>query len=215
MAALFVTSCGTGRGKTYVSERMIRAWRADGDAVRALKPVISGYDPSDAATSDTGLLLSAIGEKLSPEAIDRMSPWRYAAPLSPDMAAALEDRTVPVDDIISYCRSAIESATARGEHLLIEGAGGVMVPLDETRTMRDLMVALEIPVVLVVGSYLGSLSHAMTALEALHVRQIVVDCIVVNETADSNIPLTETRDTLARFVGDIPMETLSFNPPAP
>lgn len=215
MAALFVTSCGTGRGKTYVSERMIRAWRADGDAVRALKPVISGYDPSDAATSDTGLLLSAIGEKLSPEAIDRMSPWRYAAPLSPDMAAALEDRTVPVDDIISYCRSAIESATARGEHLLIEGAGGVMVPLDETRTMRDLMVALEIPVVLVVGSYLGSLSHAMTALEALHVRQIVVDRIVVNETADSNIPLTETRDTLARFVGDIPMETLSFNPPAP
>lgn len=215
MAARFVTSCGTGRGKTYVSERMIRAWRADGDAVRALKPVISGYDPSDAATSDTGLLLSAIGEKLSPEAIDRMSPWRYAAPLSPDMAAALEDRTVPVDDIISYCRSAIESATARGEHLLIEGAGGVMVPLDETRTMRDLMEALEIPVVLVVGSYLGSLSHAMTALEALHVRQIVVDRIVVNETADSNIPLTETRDTLARFVGDIPMETLSFNPPAP
>ena len=215
MTALFVTSCGTGRGKTYVSERMIRAWRADGDAVRALKPVISGYDPSDAATSDTGLLLSAIGEKLSPDSIDRMLPWRYAAPLSPDMAAALEDRTVPVDDIISYCRSAIESATARGEHLLIEGAGGVMVPLDETRTMRDLMVALEIPVVLVVGSYLGSLSHAMTALEALHVRQIVVDRIVVNETADSNIPLTETRDTLARFVGDIPMETLSFNPPAP
>ena len=215
MAALFVTSCGTGRGKTYVSERMIRAWRANGDAVRALKPVISGYDPSDAATSDTGLLLSAIGEKLSPEAIDRMSPWRYAPPLSPDMAAALEDRTVPVDDIISYCRSAIESATARGEHLLIEGAGGVMVPLDETRTMRDLMEALEIPVVLVVGSYLGSLSHAMTALEALHVGQIVVDRIVVNETADSNIPLTETRDTLARFVGDIPMETLSFNPPAP
>lgn len=215
MAALFVTSCGTGRGKTYVSERMIRAWRANGDAVRALKPVISGYDPSDAATSDTGLLLSAIGEKLSPEAIDRMSPWRYAPPLSPDMAAALEDQTVPVDDIISYCRSAIESAAARGEHLLIEGAGGVMVPLDETRTMRDLMAALDIPVVLVVGSYLGSLSHAMTALEALHVRRIVVDRIVVNETADSNIPLTETRDTLARFVGDIPMETLSFNPPAP
>ena len=215
MAALFVTSCGTGRGKTYVSEKMIRGWIAKGDAVQVLKPVISGFDPEDAAVSDTGLLLAATGEALTAEAIDRVSPWRYAAPLSPDMAAALENRTVPVDDIISYCRSAIETATVRGERLLIEGAGGVMVPLDETRTMRDLMAALGIPVVLVVGSYLGSLSHALTALEALHVRRIAVDRIVINETADSNIPLTETRDTLARFVGDIPMESLSFSPPAP
>lgn len=215
MAAFFITSCGTGRGKTYVSEKLIREWRADGKGVQVLKPVISGYEPSDAATSDTGLLLAATGEDLSPEAIDRVSPWRYAAPLSPDMAAALEDRTVPVDDIIAYCKTVIEAATAQGDQLLIEGAGGVMVPLDETRTMRDLVAALNVPVVLVVGSYLGSLSHAMTALEALRARDIVVDRIVVNETEDSNIPLTETRNTLARFVGEVPLETVGFSPPAP
>ena len=90
-----------------------------------------------------------------------------------------------------------------------------MVPLDATRTMRDLIGALGIPVVLVVGSYLGSLSHALTALEALRVRDIPVEKIVVNETEDSNIPLTETRDALERFVGDVPLKTVGFSPPAP
>lgn len=215
MAALFVTSCGTGRGKTYVSENMIRGWLAAGKDVRVLKPVISGFDPAAAEDTDTGLLLAAAGQDLTPTTIDRVSPWRYAAPLSPDMAAALEDREVPVDEVVDFCRSAISDAETEGAHLLIEGAGGVMVPLDETCTMRDLIAALDIPVVLVVGSYLGSLSHALTALEALRARDVAIDRIVVNETEDSNIPLAETRDTLARFVGEVVLETLGFSPPAP
>lgn len=215
MAALFVTSCGTGRGKTYVSENMIRGWLVAGKDVRVLKPVISGFDPAAAEDTDTGLLLAAAGQDLTPTTIDRVSPWRYAAPLSPDMAAALEDREVPVDEVVDFCRSAISDAETEGAHLLIEGAGGVMVPLDETCTMRDLIAALDIPVVLVVGSYLGSLSHALTALEALRARDVAIDRIVVNETEDSNIPLAETRDTLARFVGEVVLETLGFSPPAP
>lgn len=215
MAALFVTSCGTGRGKTYVSENMIRGWLAAGKDVRVLKPVISGFDPAAAEDTDTGLLLAAAGQDLTPTTIDRVSPWRYAAPLSPDMAAALEDRAVPVDEVVDFCRSAISHAETEGAHLLIEGAGGVMVPLDETCTMRDLIAALDIPVVLVVGSYLGSLSHALTALEALRARDVAIDRIVVNETEDSNIPLADTRDTLARFVGEVVLETLGFSPPAP
>ena len=215
MAALFVTSCGTGRGKTYVSENMIRGWLAAGKDVRVLKPVISGFDPAAAEDTDTGLLLAAAGQDLTPTTIDRVSPWRYAAPLSPDMAAALEDRAVPVDEVVDFCRSAISDAETEGAHLLIEGAGGVMVPLDETCTMRDLIAALDIPVVLVVGSYLGSLSHALTALEALRARDVAIDRIVVNETEDSNIPLADTRDTLARFVGEVVLETLGFSPPAP
>ena len=215
MAAFFVTSCGTGRGKTYVSKSMIRGWLAAGENVQVMKPVISGFNPAAAEDTDTGLLLAAAGQDLTPSTIDRVSPWRYAAPLSPDMAAALEDRAVPVDEIVDYCRSAISGAETAGAHLLIEGAGGVMVPLDQTCTMRDLIAALDIPVILVVGSYLGSLSHALTALEALRARDVAIDRIVVNETEDSNIPLAETRDTLARFVGEVVLETLGFSPPAP
>ncbi len=214
MTAIFVTSCGTGRGKTFVCEKIIRDRRAAGEVVQVLKPVISGFDETVANESDTGLLLSALGQDLTQSAIDRVSPWRYTAALSPDMAAMLENRTVPVDDIIGYCRAVIEQAERDGEHLLIEGAGGVMAPLDDTRTIRDLVAALGIPVVLVVGSYLGSLSHALTALEALRSRNIAIDRIVVNQTEDSNIPLSETRDTLARFVDGVLLETLNFSLPS-
>ena len=110
MPAFFVTSCGTGRGKTYVSDKLIRDWRAADRSVQVLKPVISGFDPAEVGDSDTGLLLSALGEDITEDTVDRVSPWRYAAPLSPDMAAALENRTVPVDEIVSYCRAAIDRA---------------------------------------------------------------------------------------------------------
>lgn len=215
MPAIFVTSCGTGRGKTYVSEKIIRDWQAADRSVQVLKPVISGFDPAKVGESDTGLLLSALGEEITEDAVQQMSPWRYAAPLSPDMAATLENKIVPFDEIVSYCRAAIDLAASRGDDLLIEGAGGVMVPLDKTRTMRDLMAALGLPVILVVGSYLGSLSHALTAVEALRAEDIDIDRIIVNETGDSNIPPTETLDTLSRFVGDVLLETLRFSPPAP
>ena len=213
MTAIFVTSCGTGRGKTFVCEKMIRDRRATGETVQVLKPVISGFDLAAVNSCDTGLLINALGQELTQGAIDRVSPWRYTAPLSPDMAAAMENRTVPVDEIIGYCRAAVKQAERDSQHLLIEGAGGVMVPLDDKRTMRDLMAALDIPVVLVVGSYLGSLSHGLTALEALQARNISIDRIIVNETEDSNIPLSRTRDVLARFVGDVSIETLKFSPP--
>ncbi len=196
-------------------EKIIRDHRAAGEAVQVLKPVISGFDLAAVDECDTGLLIAALGQDPTQGNIDRVSPWRYTAPLSPDMAAFLENRTVPVDEIIAYCRASIERAEREGQHLLIEGVGGVMVPLDDTRTIRDLIASLDIPVILVVGSYLGSLSHALTALEALRARNIVIDRIIVNETEDSNIQLSETRDVLARFVGGVGIETINFSPPPP
>ena len=212
MPAVFVTASGTDIGKTYVAEALLRQWRASGRTVAVLKPILSGYDPAEAAGSDTGRLLTASGVEITPESIDLVSPWRYAAPLSPDMAAAREGRNVPVDDVIAYCAAAIAEADEAGMSLLIEGIGGVMVPLDETRTVADLIAALGIPAILVGGSYLGSLSHTMTAYEALRSRNIAVDCIIISETPDSDVPLAETRDVLARFVQSAPVEVMPFVP---
>ena len=212
MPAVFVTASGTDIGKTYVAEALLRQWRASGRTVAVLKPILSGYDPAEAAGSDTGRLLTASGVEITPESIDLVSPWRYAAPLSPDMAAAREGRNVPVDDVIAYCAAAIAESDEVGMSLLIEGIGGVMVPLDETRTVADLIAALGIPAILVGGSYLGSLSHTMTAYEALRSRNIAVDCIIISETPDSDVPLAETRDVLARFVQSAPVEVMPFVP---
>ena len=212
MAAVFVTESGTDIGKTYVAEALLRQWRQSGRMVAVLKPLLSGYDPADAANSDTGRLLTASGVAITPESIDLVSPWRYAAPLSPDMAAAREGKTVPVDDVIAYCAAAIAEADATGMSLLIEGVGGVMVPLDEARTVADLIAALGIPAILVGGSYLGTLSHTLTAHEVLRARNIAVDRIIVSETQDSDVPLDETRDVIARFVAPVPVEVMPYVP---
>jgi dethiobiotin synthetase len=213
MPAVFVTASGTDIGKTFVAEAMLREWRAQGHQVAALKPVISGFDPAQAAETDTGRLLAAAGADITDDSVALVSPWRYAAPLSPDMAAAREGRTVPFDDVVAYCLAAIHEAHETGMYLLIEGIGGVMVPLDETRTVADLIGELGIPAIVVGGSYLGSLSHTLTACEALQARRVPIDTIVISETPDSEVPLVETRDTVARFVGKIPVEAVAYQRP--
>ena len=92
MSAYFVSATGTDIGKTFVARGLIRALRARGRNVAALKPVVSGFEPSEAAGSDSGLLLAALGRPVTLDAISEISPWRFAAPLAPDMAAAREGR---------------------------------------------------------------------------------------------------------------------------
>lgn len=215
MPAFFITASGTGIGKTFVAEYLLRSWRKAGRGVAVLKPVISGFDDADEeeiAASDIGRLLNAAGAPLTREFVSLVSPWRYAAPLSPDMAAAREGRSVPVDEVIAYCRDAIAAAEQADMSLAIEGIGGVMVPLDATRTVADVIAALDIPAILVGGSYLGSLSHTLTAYEALRARDVEIDRIIISESPDSEVPLAETRDVLARFVAPVTVEAMPFAP---
>jgi dethiobiotin synthetase len=151
------------------------------------------------------VLLAALGRPVHDEEIQRISPWRYAAPLSPDMAARLEGRPLDFDALVAYCAKAIEQN--RGT-LLIEGIGGVMVPLDHRHTVLDWMSALNIPAILIAGSYLGTLSHTLTALDAVGRRQVAIKAVVVNETPASTVPLADTASNLARFSGAVPVVTL-------
>lgn len=196
MSTLFVTATGTDIGKTYVSAALIRQLRARGRSVEALKPVLSGYDPAASAGSDAAVLLDALGEPVTAETLDAITPWRYRAPLSPDMAAAQEGTTLPYEAVVAHCRARM--ARAR-DILLIEGVGGVMVPLAGRLTVLDWLVALQCPALLVTGSYLGTLSHTLTALLALESRGVPLAGIIVNETAGATVGLAETAAALARF----------------
>jgi len=202
MTAYFVTSTGTDIGKTFVTAGLIRHLREAHAQVDALKPVVSGFDIATAAVSDPGVLLEALDEPITPEALDRISPWRFSAPLSPDMAAARERRAVPYDEVVSFCTKAI--AKNKGT-LFIEGVGGVMVPLDENRTVLDWMVALDLPVIVVTGTYLGTISHTLTALEVLKRAGVRVAALVLNDSGDGAVPIAETRRTVARFAPQIPL----------
>ena len=195
MSAYFITATGTGIGKTFVTTGLIRHLRNAGKDVRALKPIVSGFDVATSALSDPGLLLEALGEPVTPEALLRISPWQFAAPLSPDMAAAREGRCIEFDAVVKLFR---DSAT--GDMMLVEGVGGVMVPLDGRHTVLDWMVALGLPLIVVTGSYLGTISHTLTALEVIARARLTVAALVVNDSGDDAVPLDETAATLRRFV---------------
>ena len=205
MSAVFITATGTDIGKTFVTAGLIRHLRALGREVDALKPVMTGFDPAHPEASDAGVLLAALGRPIIAAEIARISPYRFSAPLSPDMAARRERRDIDFNALTEF--SAGAAARAEGT-LLIEGIGGVMVPLNDRHTVLDWMVALTCPVILVTGSYLGSLSHALTSIDALGPRSIAIRAVVVNETPGSTVTLPDTVATLTRFAAPIPVVAL-------
>jgi|GEM_PF-42246 len=198
MSRLFVTATGTDIGKTHVTALMLRQLRLRGLNPLGLKPVLSGYDAVALAESDPARLLAAMGEAVTPEAVATISPWRFAAPLSPDMAARQEGRVLPYGEMVAFCE---ETAARHEGPVLVEGVGGVMVPLDDTHTVLDWMADLGFPAVLVAGTYLGTLSHTLTALQALAARGVRVRAVVLSESAGAGVPTAETVATLRRFTG--------------
>jgi len=200
MPGLFITSTGTGIGKTFVAAGLARFLRAQGRKVDALKPVISGFDPRLVGESDTGVLLSALGRPSHEAEIERVSPWRFAAPLSPDMAAAKEKRAIDFEALVQFSQTGLATSA---DAVLIEGVGGIMVPLDRSHTGLDWMKALDIPLLLVAGSYLGSISHTLSAVAVLRQHRCKLAMIVVSETEGSHVDLDETAGAISRFARDV------------
>lgn len=200
----FITSTGTGIGKTFVTAALAWQGRKSGRSVAAFKPVISGYSDDAAANSDTGALLEAQGLTVEEATLARISPYRFAAPLSPHLAAAREGRWLDFDALLNISRTMEQPEGIT----LIEGVGGVMVPLNETHTTLEWMQALGWPVLLVVGSYLGTLSHSLSALTALHQAGLHVHAIIVSASDDAPEALPETAQSLRLFVKDTPIYML-------
>lgn len=194
----FITSTGTGIGKSFITTALVRQAKALGQSVAAYKPVISGFDPADAAGSDTGLILDSLGLPLTLENIGHVSPWRYAAPLAPSMAARKENRPLDFYALAAHGKKALQG---NEDLILIEGVGGVMVPLDGRRTVLDWIKELDVPVMLVAGTYLGSLSHTLTALSVLLQMDIPVHVVVVNESENATVTLADTVGELKLWTG--------------
>jgi dethiobiotin synthetase len=205
MQPYFITSSGTHVGKTHVLTTLCWQLREAARPVKAFKPLISGFDAHD-DSNDTALIMQSSGLTPSPLLVETISPWRFRAPLAPNMAAAEEGRApVYVRELAEYCR-----AQQQGEGvLLVEGVGGVMVPLNDDETVLDWMLALRWPVIVVVGSYLGTISHTLTAMEVLTSRGLTVAALVVNESHGSEVRMEDTVATFEKFIGcDVPIVKL-------
>ncbi|MDX2112621.1 MAG: dethiobiotin synthase [Alphaproteobacteria bacterium] len=206
MRPFFITSSGTGVGKTHVTTTLCWQLAQAGKKVTALKPVISGFRQDDPAT-DSALILQSLGLTHAPQLLETISPWQFAAPLAPNMAAEREGKPAPqVDELVAFCR---EHAALANDVLLVEGVGGVMVPLNHQHTVLDWMAVLGWPVILVVGSYLGTISHTLTAIEVLRQRGVPLHALVVSESPMSDVPMEDTVRTFEQFISrDIPIVKL-------
>lgn len=187
--SLFITSTGTGIGKTFTTCALIRQALSHHLRVEAFKPVISGFADDAIEGSDTAEILDALDREPSPSNVEKISPWRFKAPLSPDMAARAEGQSLDVAALIGFSRQALDS---EADVVLIEGVGGVMVPLDDENTVLDWVKALKIPVVLVVGDYLGTISHTLTALKVLRSENIAIAALVLSESGESSVDFDDT-----------------------
>lgn len=193
MSGVFVSGTGTEIGKTEVSCRLIAALRRQGVEVVPRKPVVSGFGPPFAAT-DPGRLMQAAGW---PESrLDEVAPHRFTAPLAPGPAAAAEGRRFGFEDFLA-------GAAGTGFRV-VEGVGGLMVPLDERRTVLDAVLALDLPLLIVAGTYLGTLSHTLTAWSALRARSEIPARVVLSESLEAPMSSEACADALQAHLGHRP-----------
>lgn len=212
MPGYFITATGTGIGKTFITSALTWQLRAAGIETRAIKPLITGFDPATWHGSDTAEILTSMGRPLTLENAAAISPWRLSRPAAPHMAAASENRRIYPPDIEDFCRQKM----AMEGLMIVEGAGGVWVPITLQYNQMDLMKGLGLPVILVTSNYLGSISHTMTAIESLRQRKIKLHTVIVNESAaETAPPLEEVADTFKILIADAKIRVLTISRLAP
>jgi dethiobiotin synthetase len=167
MRGIFITGTDTGIGKTVVAAALIHIFRKK-ETVCYWKPVQTGIEEDD----DTATV-KALGNCTAEEIFDR--GFRLERPLSPHLSARLAGVDVTVEKILGF----IEEAD-RERFRIVEGAGGVLVPLNENELLTDLMKVLGLPVLVVARSGLGTINHTLLTLEALRKRALEIYGVVLN-----------------------------------
>jgi dethiobiotin synthetase len=161
---LFVTGTDTGVGKTRVALALVHALGAQGLRVAVMKPVSAGHTPGE-LNEDVAALSRAANIEADPRDVN---PYALAEPIAPHIAAQQAGVRIELDVIVAaYSRLA-----AVADVVVVEGAGGWRVPLNDREDMADLAQRLGLPVVLVVGLRLGCLNHALLTAESIAKRQL-------------------------------------------
>jgi dethiobiotin synthetase len=184
----FITGIGTQVGKTWVTCSMIKNL-----GYQAIKPIISGWLEQN---NDTYKILDALKLEHSLVNINKISPYRFDAPLAPNMAAKLEKKEVNWPNIVGFCQKSIIA----NNNLLVEGVGGVMSPITDYHTNLDLIKQLDISVILVANNYLGAISHTLCAYNVLKYNDINVNHIILNEIQKNAVDIDETKRILRNHI---------------
>jgi dethiobiotin synthetase len=199
MSACFITGTDTGVGKTFVACALLHRLQQHHRRVVGMKPVAAGSEQDAQGcwnNEDVMALQNASSVRAEPSLAN---PYLLTAPVSPHIAA----RRDGVDIDIARIRDAFLALHAQADAVVVEGAGGFRVPLSDTLDGADLAVALDLPVILVVGVRLGCLSHALLSAEAIAARRLRLAGWVANRI-DPAMPEQEANVALLRQRLDAP-----------
>jgi len=197
----FVTGTDTGVGKTVVSCALVRGLRARGLDVGVMKPAETGVEA--AGPLDAIALRDAAAAS---DALDQICPQTFALPAAPTVAAQAEGREVDAEAI----RAAWRELSSRHEFMIVEGAGGLLVPIWKGATMADLANELSLPLIIVARAALGTINHTLLSVEAAEQRGLTVAGVVISHATGplsdaDTLNLMALRDALGtRLIGEIP-----------
>lgn len=166
MRGVFVTGTDTGVGKTLVSSALVRGYGRRGERVAGLKPIVSGVMPGGVWEDVEALRRASVPER----AVSECTLYTFAPAIAPHFAAYEAGCAIDLHAAARFVRD----AAAAVDRVVVEGAGGFLVPLTPTQTFADFASLLKLPVVLVVGLRLGAINHALLTYEAIVARGLTV-----------------------------------------
>jgi len=176
---IFITGTDTGVGKTYVAKGIARTLTRGGIDVGVMKPAETGCRKrfGQLIPSDTSSLMKTTGVR---DALDLVNPYRFSKPLAPSVASELAGKTISPAGIVN----SFQVLSRRHDFMIVEGAGGIMVPLSGNYLYLDLAAALRLPIVIVARPGLGTINHTLLTISALKKRRLQVAGFVVNYAKD-------------------------------
>lgn len=206
MKGVFVAGTDTGVGKTLAAAALLHALHRHHAKVVGMKPVAAGAVRSGTDwASEDALALRAASSIVVPPQLD--NPVLLPEPMSPHLAAARAG--VPID--IAHIVGCYRELAARADAVVVEGAGGFLVPLSETETGADLAQALALPVVLVVGLRLGCLNHALLTAEAVRARGLHLLGWICNRIDPDMLAAEDNIDYLRRHLAAPLLADIAFS----
>lgn len=204
--AWFVTGTDTGVGKTMVSSMLVRQFAARGLRSVGMKPVASGCERRGGRliSEDVTQLLAASNVDLP---LSDINPYAFEPAIAPHIAAKQAGVRIDLEPIAA----AFRRLQAQANVVIVEGAGGFYVPLDEQHDMADLAAKLGLPVILVVGMRLGCINHALLTAEAIRQRGLTLAGWVANQVDPGMAMLEDNLQTLKQrmpsiYLGFIPWQ---------
>lgn len=206
-AGYFITGTDTGVGKTIVTAAILRSFIKKGLKVGAMKVIETGCINKDGIlVPSDGMFLRDMAEMN--DSLDLITPIKLENPLSPLVASRLEDTEVDIDRIFK----SFESLRKKYDYLLVEGVGGLMVPISKQEKkkstfyfVRDLIKDMQLPVILVTRPTLGTINHTLLTIEALKNKKIPIKGYIINFSEPAKNDIAEkTNPEILRELVDIP-----------